>query len=160
MDSGKSFEVQILIDTKGLPFFSGLSADADIEVRRHEEVLKVPTQAVLGLAPDALSEELRRRPEVDVSKATVPVVYRMVNGEAVATPVVIGASDLTHTLIKSGLNAGDEVIVGPYKALESLKQGQKVKYEGNSPATRPATTTTTAPTTKTVPATQPISSTR
>jgi HlyD family secretion protein len=158
MDSGKSFEVQILIDTKGLRFFSGLSADADIEVRRHEDALKVPTQAVLGRAPDSLSEELRRRPEVDLSKATVPVVYRMVNGEAVATPVAIGASDLTHTLIKSGLNVGDEVIVGPYKALESLKQGQKLTKEGGA-ATRPATAPMPATATSS-PATRPGSPAR
>ena len=59
----------------------------------------------------------------------MPVVYRYVDGKAVVTPVSIGASDLTHTVIKSGLNAGDVVIVGPYKVLESLTHGQKVKSD-------------------------------
>ena len=153
-DSGKSFQVEILLDTKGLRIFSGLSADADIETHRYDEIVKVPSHAVLGREPDSLPSEARSRPEVDLSKATIPVVYRYVNGEAVATPVTPGASDLTHTVIKSGLNAGDVIIVGPYKVLESLKHGQKVKAEKDptttpivNPATNPATTT--APTGKT-----------
>ncbi|MDB5319468.1 MAG: hypothetical protein JWN40_1099 [Phycisphaerales bacterium] len=143
-DGGKSFQVQILIDTQGLRIFSGLSADADIETKRYDDVLKVPSQAVLGRAPDSLPTEARSKPEVDPAKATVPVVFRYVNGEAVVTPVAIGASDLTHTVIKSGLNSGDVIIVGPYKALESLAQGQKVKSEKDV-TTKPATTPTTAP---------------
>lgn len=153
-DGGKSFEVLILIDTQGLRIFSGLSADADIETKRYDSVLKVPSQAVLGRAPDALPEEARSKPEVDASKATVPVVYKYVKGEAVVTPVAIGASDLTHTVIKSGLNEGDVIIVGPYKALESLAQGQKVKSEKDV-TTKPTTTATTivaAPSTAPTPA--------
>jgi len=155
-DGGKSFQVQILIDTQGLRIFSGLSADADIETKRYENILKVPSQAVLGRAPDSLPEEARSRPEVDAAKATVPVVFKYVKGEAVVTPVAIGASDLTHTVIKSGLNEGDVIIVGPYKALESLAQGQKVKSE-KDPASKPATTAPTivaAPSTAPTPATQ------
>jgi HlyD family secretion protein len=145
-DVGKSFKVEILIDTKGLRFFSGLSADADIETKRHENVLKVPSQCVLGRSPDSLPAEIRGKPEVDTSKANVPVVYRLIDGQAVATPVKIGASDLTHTIIESGLNAGDEVITGPYKILESLQHGQKLKKETNS-TTKPSTLPTTTPAT-------------
>jgi predicted component of type VI protein secretion system len=65
--------------------------------------------------------------------------------------VAIGASDLTHTVIKSGLNEGDVIIVGPYKALESLAHGQKVKSEKDV-TTKPATT---APTIVAAPATAP-----
>jgi hypothetical protein len=82
---------------------------------------------------------VRKRPEVDTSKATVPVVYRYVDDKAVATPVAIGASDFTHTVIKSGLSAGDLVVTGPYKVLESLKDGQKLKRDGSTPASQPTT---------------------
>jgi HlyD family secretion protein len=146
-DIGKSFKVEILIDTKGLRFFSGLSADADIETKRHEKVLKVPSQCVLGRSPDSLPAEIRSKGEVDTTKATIPVVYRLIDGQAVATPVKIGSSDLTHTVIESGLSAGDEVITGPYKVLESLQHGQKLKKEIDSttkPATLPTTTATTS----------------
>jgi HlyD family secretion protein len=144
-DGGKSFKVEVLIDTQGLRIFSGLSADVDIETRRHDAVIKVPSQCVLGREVDKLPTELRNRSEVDLSKANVPVVFRVVDGKAVVTPVTIGASDLTHTVIKSGLGAGDVVVTGPYKALEGLANGDKVKPE--QATTRPATATSTAPAT-------------
>ena len=152
-DGGKYFLVDVLLDMKGERLFSGLTADVDIETKRYDDIIKVPSQAVLGRAPDSLPADIRKRPEVDATKATVPVVYRFVNGEAVATPVTIGASDLTHTVIKSGLNAHDLVIAGPYKVLESLAHGQKVKNESDA-TTKPSTTTTT---TSTSPATTQVS---
>ena len=57
------------------------------------------------------------------------VVYRYIDNKAVVTPVTIGPSDLTHILIKSGLNKDDPIIIGPYKVLELLKHDQKVKDE-------------------------------
>jgi HlyD family secretion protein len=157
-DSGKLFAVEILLDTRDSRRFSGLSADVDIEIKRYDDIVKVPSQAVLGRTPDSLPTEVRNRPEVDSAKATVPVIYRLVDGKAVATPVSIGASDLTHTVIKSGLDAGDLIITGPYKVLENLKDGQKVKAD-NEASTRPATTTsTTAPASR--PATTTTSDTR
>lgn len=144
---GKSFKVEILINTQGLRFFSGLSADADIETKRHENVLKVPSQCVLGRSPDSLPAEIRNKGEVDTTKATIPVVYRLIDGQAVATPVKIGASDLTHTIIESGLDAGDEVITGPYKVLESLLHGQKLKKETDA-TTKAATQSSTSAATR------------
>jgi HlyD family secretion protein len=141
-DSGKSYRVDIQVDMKNARKLSGLSADADIETRRYEDVVKVPSQSVLGRSPDSLPEAARKRPEVDTTKSTVPVVFRLVDDKAVATPVAIGASDFTHTVIKSGLSAGDLVITGPYKVLESLKDGQKLKRDGDA-TTKPTTTSTT-----------------
>jgi HlyD family secretion protein len=163
-DGGKSYRVDIRVDMKDARKLSGLSADADIETRRYDDIVKVPSQAVLGRSPDSLPDAVRKRPEVDTTKAIVPVVYRIVDDKAVVTPVAIGASDFTHTVIKSGLSAGDLIITGPYKILEGLKDGQKVKRDGDA-TTKPATTQVAAtqrvadasPTTK--PATAPTLST-
>ena len=57
------------------------------------------------------------------------MVYRVVDGKAIVTPVRVGASDVTKTIIESGLNEGEQVIVGPYKVLEKLANDQKVKDE-------------------------------
>ena len=99
----------------------------DIQVKRHQNVVKIASQAVLGRAVDELPADIRKKPEVDQSKTTATVVYRCVNGKAVVTPVKIGPSDVSHTIIKSGLSADEQVITGPFKVLESLKDGQKVK---------------------------------
>jgi HlyD family secretion protein len=151
-DTGKSYRVDIGIDMQGARKFSGLSADAEIETKRYDDIIKVPIQAVLGRTPDSLPAELRNRPEVDTTKSTVPVIYRFIDGKAVATPVSIGASDMTHTVIKSGLAAGDVIITGPYKVLESLKDGQKLKREEAS-TSKPSTAPSTAPSTS--PSSQP-----
>ena len=68
-------------------------------------------------------------PNVDAAKTYATVVYRFINGQAIVTPVKIGASDATHTEIVSGLGEDDLVIVGPYKALEGMSHEQKVKDE-------------------------------
>jgi len=152
-ESGRWFKVEIRLDPTAEQIRSGLNADVDIETRRWSKVLRVPSQAVLGRPIDELPQDVRTRPEVDATKTMIPVVYLHRDGKAVITPVAIGASDLTHTLVKLGLQEKDPVIIGPYKVLESLRHGQLVKAELVTPASRPATAPTTAPTT--VPATRP-----
>jgi HlyD family secretion protein len=146
MDGGKYFKVEILLKTEGQRIFSGLSADVDIETNRHENIVKVPSQAVVGRLLDSLPTDIRNRPEVDAKKTMVPVVYRVINEEAVATPVVIGASDFTHTVIKAGLKSGEPVITGPYKVLETVQHAQKVKSDRptSQPSSQPATTQSTS----------------
>lgn len=136
-DGTRHYKTEILLQINGQRIPSGLSADVDVETHRHQAVMRVPTQAVLGRPVDDLPTGIRDLPDVQKAKTITPVVYRFVDGKAVATPVTIGPSDLTHTLIRSGLKAGDRVIVGPYKVLESLQHDRKVK-EDAAPATRPA----------------------
>ena len=138
-DMSRYFEAKILLDLKGDRIRSGLSADAEIETGRHANVLKVPSQSVMGRPVDGLPPELQKSPEIEKGKSIATVVFRMIDGKAVVTPVSVGPSDDTHTMIKSGLKAGDPVIVGPYKALESLQHGQVVKSEPAGPATNPTT---------------------
>ncbi|MDB5356519.1 MAG: hypothetical protein JWN24_2972 [Phycisphaerales bacterium] len=145
-DGGRYFEAKIRLDTKGQAIPTGLSADADIETRRQTGI-KVPSQSVLGRPMDTLSADARAKPEVDSTKSIATVVFRHVNGKAVLTPVSVGPSDETHTLIKSGLKEGDQVIAGPYKVLEALTDGQDVKAEPPKSTTRPATAPATAPST-------------
>ena len=151
-DQMSFFEAKISLHTAGRRIYSGLTGDADIETSRHEGV-RVPSQSVLGRPLDALPDTIRDSPAVVKDKSVASVVFRLVDGKAVATPVVVGPTDETHTLIKEGLEEGAEVISGPYKVLDALKHDQKVKKQ-DAPATKPAkpattTTPTTAPTTNT-----------
>ena len=41
---------------------------------------------------------------------------------------------MTHTVITSGLSAEDQVVIGPYKVLDTLKHEQTVKDERESKA--------------------------
>ncbi|UCG48734.1 MAG: hypothetical protein JSU94_02945, partial [Phycisphaerales bacterium] len=104
--------------------------DVDIAVAEHGEVLIVPSQAVLGRKVDELPVKIRDKlTEQERKKAFASVVYVYNDGKAVATPVKIGASNTTQTVIKSGLTAQDKIVVGPYKELEKLKHEQKIQDE-------------------------------
>lgn len=139
------FETEILLDTVRQQVLSGLNADAEIETRRHTGVLRVPSQAVLGRVIDDLPADIRSKPEVDQNKTIATVVYKVVDGKAIATPVVVGPSDLTHTIIEAGIAEGDLIVVGPYKALESLRHNQPVRIENpSSPKTDESKSTETA----------------
>jgi HlyD family secretion protein len=138
LDQTKYFEIKILLDLKGRRIRSGLSADVDIETQRQKNVLKVPSQSVMGRPVDQLPDDLKNSPELEKGKTLATVVFRLIDNKAVMTPVRVGASDDTHTIIKSGLKENEPVIVGPYKALEGLTNGQVVKLEGTkSTANRP-----------------------
>jgi len=129
-EGNKYFKTKILLEAGGQAIYSGLSADVDIQTKTHSDVLKLPSQAVLGRPVDDLPLSIREdNPDVDVRKTIATVVYRFIDGEAVVTPVTVGASDATHTVIQSGITPEDRVIVGPYKVLESLQHEQKVRDE-------------------------------
>ena len=128
----KYFRTEILL--AGSPdvarLYSGLTADVDIRTRTHKDVLKVPSQAVMAREVDTLPLEIRENsPELDKSKTHAIVVYRYIDGKAVVTPVKIGPSDLTHTIITAGISEEDEIVVGPFKVLDTLKHDQKLKDE-------------------------------
>ncbi len=122
------FETEVELDLQGRRIYSGLAANVDIEVATHEGLV-VPSQAIVDRLVEDLPDEIQRDPLVDRSKRTTTVVYRVVDGEAVCTPVRPGPSDLTHTLIREGISAGDQVIIRPYKVLEKIKHGELVRLE-------------------------------
>ena len=101
----------------------------EIQTQKHEGQIRVPSQAVMSRPIDQLPADLKNSPELERGKSFATVVFRCVDGKAVMTPVTVGASDDTHTIIKSGLKANEPVIAGPYKILESLTNDQVVKTE-------------------------------
>jgi len=134
---GESYITKVVIDTAGHPIVSGLNADVDIHTREHKGVIRVPNASVLGRNIDELPADVRSKPEIDMAKSIAVVVFRKVDGKAIVTPVKIGASDLSHTIILAGLNVDDEIITGPYKILDTLQNNQAVQEE--KPTTQPTT---------------------
>ena len=120
------FETEVEIDLQGRRIYSGLIANVDIEIATHEGLI-VPYQAIVVREVEELPNGARDSELVDKTKRKANVVYRVVDGKAVCTPVKAGASDLTHRLILEGLDEGDQLIVGPYKVLETIKHDERVK---------------------------------
>jgi len=117
------FEVEIALHRPDdRQFFAGLTASAEIEVDTLEDVLTTPSQAVVDRRIDELPIEIVEgaSDQIDMDKTFARVVYRFEDGGAIATPVKIGPSNLRTTAILAGLEAGERVIVGPYRALIDL----------------------------------------
>ena len=146
-NQGRWYRARVVVDTKGRRIPSGLSSDVDIETNNHKNVVKVPTQAVMGRPIDELPADAKNKPEVDKNKTLATVVFCYVDGKARITPVTIGASDMTHTEITSGLKDGDKIITGPYKVLPTLNESMKLK-EDTSATTKPTGATTKNATSK------------
>jgi HlyD family secretion protein len=138
-DGSKYFRAEVLLRTDGERIFSGLTADVDIETSRHAGVLRIPSQAVVGRPVDDLPSSVRETSkDIETTKTMATVVYRMKDGKAVVTPVRIGPSDATHTIVESGLSSADKVITGPYKVLEKLAHDGKVVDELETSGTETA----------------------
>jgi HlyD family secretion protein len=137
LDGTGYFETEIELQLEpGRIIYSGLVANVDIEVAEHEGIV-VESQAIVDRLVDELPTDVRHNPLVDRAKRTTSVVYRVVDGKAVCTPVKAGASDLTHSIVREGLEPGAEVVVGPYKVLEKIKHDELVKRETDNDEAEP-----------------------
>jgi HlyD family secretion protein len=130
----KYYKTEILLESDRR-LYSGLTANVDIQTHKYTDVLSVPSQAVMTREIESLPIDIRDNcPYVDKSKTFATVVFRYIDGKAVITPVKIGPSNLTHTILEAGVQKGDKVIMGPYKELEKLKHDQVCKDEREAKA--------------------------
>ena len=127
-DGSGFFKTEVQIMLEGRRIYSGLAANVDIEIARHEGLV-VPSQAVVDMKIDDLSAAAASSPLVDRKRRTVPVIFVIKDGKAICTPVKIGPSSLVETIVAEGINPDDHVIVGPYKAIEKLEDGDPVRTE-------------------------------
>jgi len=109
----------------------GMSATATITTRTVTEVIAVPIQAVI-----AKKSEESRTPE-GVATAPTPAdkpkplkgVYVIEDGKAKFIAVETGLTGESDIQILSGLSPGQEVITGPSRILNTLKEGTVVKRQ-------------------------------
>ena len=146
-----NYEVRIRLDKssyldladKTFPFRPGMNASADIKTRRIDNTLAVPITAVNARVKgsdksmaDKQKEDKQSKGE-DENSIDAPatgdeleeVVFVMQKDGTVRKLVVkSGIQDINYIQILSGLNVGDEVVIGPYSAVsKTLKDGVKVK---------------------------------
>lgn len=139
-----NFEVKIkLIDPKN-PLRPGMSCTADIETETVQNILSVPIQSVTtrdkgpmeGNAPEGEGgEEFQQVKEVKKEKITKTneVVFLLKNGKAKMVNVITGLSDDNYIAILSGLEGGEEVVSGSYKAISrELNDGLQVRVENKN----------------------------
>jgi len=127
-----NFEVTITLDNPDLRFRPGMSTTVDILTNRLDNVIKVPIQAVVVREKSKLNKkaDVEEPPADDEEKPSSEemqdVVFIYKDNHAYVRPVKIGISDDTHYAVHSGLDAGDEVITGPFKILSKTLQNEQL----------------------------------
>jgi HlyD family secretion protein len=122
------FEVRIRIDEKE-QLLPGMSVTAEIETR-WAVALAVPIQSVTTRLPaaGATPAGTPRPGKANAPVKPVEVVFTMAGDHVKATPVKTGISDSDYFEIVSGLNEGDEIVTGGYKAIsKDLDDGKTVR---------------------------------
>ena len=117
----------------------GMSCNADIETETVSNVLSVPIQSVtartdIPVNDDSLKskEGLEENKSADMIGKRKPkeVVFLVNNGKAKLVVVETGISDDNYLQIKKGLEEGDEVVSGSYRAISrELEDGSVVRVE-------------------------------
>ena len=146
-----NYEVRIRLDKesykdladKTFPFRPGMNASADIKTRRIDNALAVPITAVNARVKGSDKSMADKKKEDKESKGEdenaedapslgdelEEIVFVLQPDQTVKKVVVrSGIQDINNIEILSGLNAGDQVVTGPYSAIsKTLKDGTKVK---------------------------------
>ena len=113
-EQGRSFEVKIRItDTRGIELRPGMSCRTEIFTDLRDGVLAVPIQAIV--VEEDLSEN-----------ETTYYAFKRDGDEVQRVEVEIGISDDTYQEITGGLSEGDEIVIGPDRALRNLEDGDAI----------------------------------
>jgi HlyD family secretion protein len=147
-----NYEVRIKLDAasykdltnKTFPFRPGMNASADIKTKRVDNVLAVPITSINARVKGSDKSMADKKKEDNESKGVdendrtdatsndnelEEVIFVLQKDGTVKKAVVkSGIQDINYIEVLSGINAGDEVVVGPYSAIsKNLKDGMKVK---------------------------------
>ena len=145
----KDFKVVVTLEKPPDNLRPGLSATAKIKTAERKNVVAIPIQALAMRTRKDLEEAAKNSKNKGNSGVTLAAppppapgepkkdevqgVF-VVNGKkAVFRPVETGISGVTDIEITKGLEAGDEIVVGSYKALRTLKPEAQVKVDNSAP---------------------------
>ncbi len=116
-----NFKVKVKVLTPPRAIRPGFSVTADIITGTRAKVAAVPLAAVV----------IRDSPKGEKNEAGSPKteegVYAMRNGKATFVSVKTGLTGDLMVEVLSGLETGEEIITGPFKALRQVKEGDLVK---------------------------------
>ena len=143
----KDFKVVVTLESPPDNLRPGLSTTAKIKTAERKDVIGIPIQALAVRARKDLEDAAKNAKKNgnvtlaappppaagDPKKDEVQGVF-VVNGrKAYFRPVETGISGVTNIEITKGLQPGDEIVVGSYKALRTLKPEAAVKVDNTAP---------------------------
>src|SRR5215472_2619256 len=145
----KDFKVVVTLDSPPENLRPGLSATAKIKTAERKNVVAIPIQALAMRTRKELEEAAKNAkgqgssgvtlaappPAApgDPKKDEIQGVF-VVNGKkAIFRSVDTGISGVTDIEITKGLQPGDEIVIGSYKALRTLKPEAQIKVDNTAP---------------------------
>jgi HlyD family secretion protein len=150
----KDFKVVVTLDNPPEGLRPGLSATAKITTAHKSNILAIPIQALavrtehdledaekkagasaeeIALAASAPTADGGDPSITDPQKREIQGVFVVRNKKAVFVPVQTGISGVTDIEVLSGLQAGDQIVTGSYKALRTLKPNAPIKVDNSPP---------------------------
>jgi HlyD family secretion protein len=152
----KDFKVVVTLQNPPDGLRPGLSSTAKITTAQRKNVMTVPIQALAQRTKKDLEEAARENGQNSVTLAAgrpvpsasndstgstsaleknpeVQGVFVVRNKRAQFVPVSTGITGVTDIEIVNGLQEGDQIITGSYKALRTLKPDARVKVDNSPP---------------------------
>jgi len=145
----KDFKVVVTLASPPENLRPGLSTTAKIKTAERKNVVAIPIQALAVRTRKDLEEAAKNTKKKGSSSVTLAAppppapgdpkkdevqgVFVVNGNKAVFLPVETGIAGVTDIEITKGLKAGDEIVVGSYKALRTLKPESQVKVDNTAP---------------------------
>jgi HlyD family secretion protein len=121
------FRVKVALDNPDPSLRPAMTAKVDILTATSEGTITAPIQSVVKRTFNDESEEVKGTAAKGIEESDV--VYVIADGKAAVRAVETGISDELYVEIINGLADGQEVIIGPYRTLKNLNDGDAVKLE-------------------------------
>jgi HlyD family secretion protein len=143
----KDFKVVVTIANPPENLRPGLSTTAKIKTAERKDVVGIPIQALAVRSRKDLEDAAKNAKKDgtvtlaapppstagDPKKDEIQGVFVVSGKKAVFRPVDTGISGVTDIEILKGLQPGDEIVVGSYKALRTMKPEASVKVDNTAP---------------------------
>lgn len=136
----KDFKVVVALDNPPDEIRPGLSCTAKITTATRRNVLSIPIQALTVRKRSDLEAAnegvLATTASVNkVRNEEIQGVFVVNNGRAEFRKVETGITGVSDIEVLSGLNDGDQIIIGSYKVIRTLRNSAPVKVDNKAPVT-------------------------
>jgi len=143
--SGKVTKVGLMPITSQLTTEKVTDFEVEIELDRFSPLLRpgmnVKTEIITNEKSDVLIVPIQASGKRKIKEKTAETVFKVEGSKAILREIVTGASSDTDIEVISGLEQGDTVIIGPYRVLSKLNDGQQVQFtieEEDTSSTEPS----------------------
>jgi HlyD family secretion protein len=140
----RDFKVVVTMENPPESVRPGLSSTARIQTAQKKAVLTIPLQALAVRSQKDLDEAREgksgsvtlaaSRPATALGqKDDITGVFVLRGKKVEFVPVQTGITGVTDIEVTSGLREGDEIVIGSYKALRTLRPGASIKVDNTPP---------------------------